>query len=327
MRREPRPRPLPPAVAEAAPRGRRTAFTLIELLVVIAIIAILIGLLMAAVQAAREAAARIQCANNLHNLSMGCIDHAVTTGQLPTGGWGWCWNGDPDRGIDHRQPGGWGFNVLPYVEQNNLHNLGAGQPPSQKRTAIADRLGRPLALFNCPSRRTGGPYPNSWGTPTFDADRVEQLARGDYAANAGDQPIDEFYTGPASLAEGDAPNYPWPSTDGLSGVIFQRSEIKLTDIPHGTSNTYLLGEKYLNPDHYKTGSDAADNENFYAGFDNDNSRCTYLPPQRDRPGYTDTFSFGGVHRGVVLMSFCDGSVQAVSFGVDPQVHRQAGSRK
>jgi prepilin-type N-terminal cleavage/methylation domain-containing protein len=305
----------------------RRAFTLIELLVVLSIIAVLIGLLLPAVQAAREAAARAQCGNNLHNLSMGCLNHAVTTGQLPTGGWGWSWNGDPERGVNHRQPGGWAFNVLPYVEQDNLHNLGAGRPPAGKRAAVADRLGRPLALFNCPSRRTGGPYPNSWGTTTFDADRVGQLARGDYAANAGDQPIDEFYPGPTSLAEGDDPNYPWPPTDGLTGLIFQRSEIALTDIPHGTSNTYLLGEKYLNPDHYKTGSDAADNENMYAGFDNDNSRCTYLPPQHDRPGYTDTFSFGGAHRGVVLMSFCDGSVQAVSFGVDPKVHRLAGSRK
>jgi hypothetical protein len=48
----------------------------------------------------------------------------------------------------------------------------------------------------------------------------------------------------------------------------------LTDITHGTSNTFLIGEKYLNPDAYTTGLDFADNENLDAGFDNDNSRCT-----------------------------------------------------
>src|SRR5262249_15470355 len=147
-------------------------------------------------------------------------------------------------------------------------------------------------------------------------------ARGDYAANAGDQPVDEFYPGPVSLAQGDDPNYPWPSTDGLSGVIFQRSEIRYIDIPHGASNTYLLGEKYLNPDSYANGFDYADNETMYSGFDNDNFRCTYLPPQRDRPGYADTFSFGSAHRAGVNMAFCDGSVQVIYFGVDPAVHRQ-----
>jgi prepilin-type N-terminal cleavage/methylation domain-containing protein len=317
MRRDPR----------NGPGGRRTAFTLIELLVVIGIIAILLALLLPAVQAVREAGARTQCGNNLKNLSLGCINHNMTIGHLPTGGWGWSWNGDPDCGPGAAQPGGWEYNVLPYVEQNDLYRLGAQLPPAQKRAAVADRLGRPLALFNCPSRRTGGPYPAAWGTPTNDAAVVALLARGDYAANVGDQPVDEFYPGPGSLAEGDLLSYPWPSTAGLTGVIFQRSEVKLTDVPHGTSNTYLLGEKYLNPDHYKTGLDAADNENLYAGFDNDNSRCTYLPPQRDRPGYSDTFSFGSGHRSVVLMAYCDGSVQAVSFGVDSAVHRQAGSRK
>jgi hypothetical protein len=149
----------------------------------------------------------------------------------------------------------------------------------------------------------------------------------EYAANGGDQPVDEFFPGPPSLAAGDDPSYPWPSTDGLSGVIFQRSDLKLTDISRGTSNTYLLGEKYLNPDAYSNGSDPSDNENLYAGFDNDNTRCTYYPPHRDRPGYRDTFSFGSAHRAGLNMAYCDASVHFVLYEVDPQVHLQAGSRK
>jgi prepilin-type N-terminal cleavage/methylation domain-containing protein/prepilin-type processing-associated H-X9-DG protein len=307
--------------------GRRPAFTLIELLVVIAIIAVLIGLLLPAVQAIREAAARTQCQNNLKNLALGCHNHHTTYGRLPTGGWGWLWNGDPDRSNNRLQPGGWGFNVLPFVEQDNLYRLGAGLPTAQKQAAIAQRIAHPLPLFNCPSRRTGGPYPNAWGTTYFDSAPVTALARGDYAACAGDLVVDEFYPGPASLAEGDDPNYGWPSTDNLTGVIFQRSEIRLTDIRHGTSNTYLLGEKYLNPDHYATGSDPSDNENMYTGFNNDNYRCTAYPPLHDRRGYQDTFSFGSAHRAGVNMAYCDGSVQFVYFGVDPEVHRQAGSRR
>jgi prepilin-type N-terminal cleavage/methylation domain-containing protein len=306
---------------------KRPGFTLIELLVVIAIIGILIALMLPAVQAIREAAARVQCANNLKNLSLACINHHATTGHLPTGGWGWWWNGDPDRGTDHRQPGGWGFNVQPYIEQDNLYNLGAGLPAAQKRAAIAQRVSMPVKLFICPSRRSAVPYPNSWGATYWDCNFVSAVGRSDYAVNAGDQPVDEFFPGPPSLAVGDSPGFGWPSTDGLTGVVFQRSEISFQDINHGTSNTYLLGEKYLNPDHYTTGEDAADNESLYAGFDNDNTRCTFLPPQRDRPGYTDTFSFGSAHRVGLNMAYCDGSIHFIAFAVDPAVHRQAGSRK
>src|SRR5262245_15209869 len=106
----------------------RPAFTLIELLVVIAFIPILIGLLLPAVQAVREAAARIECANNLKQISLGILNHEASWKRYPTGGWGWGWVGDPDRGNDFRQPGGWVFNLLPYVEQDNLHRVGAGQP-------------------------------------------------------------------------------------------------------------------------------------------------------------------------------------------------------
>ncbi|HEY7154729.1 MAG TPA: DUF1559 domain-containing protein, partial [Gemmataceae bacterium] len=92
-------------------------------------------------------------------------------------------------------------------------------------------------------------------------------------------------------------------------------------------NTFLIGEKYLNPNSYTTGLDTADNENLYAGFDNDNSRCTDQPPMRDRRGYADTFRFGSAHPAGLNMAYCDGSVQFILFSVDPQVFAQAGSRK
>jgi prepilin-type N-terminal cleavage/methylation domain-containing protein len=305
---------------------RRRAFTLIELLVVIAIFGVLIGLLLPAVQAIREAAARTQCANNLKQLALACHNHETLYRQLPTGGWGYFWNGDPDRGPGRRQPGGWGFNILPFIEQNNLYNLGAGLPPKQKQAAIAQRISTPLPLFNCPSRRPCQAWPNWYKYPNRDCTTVTQQGRMDYAANIGDQHTDEFFAGPPSLAQGDDPTYPWPSTLGLSGVIFQRSEWSLTDITHGTSNTFLIGEKYLNPDAYTTGLDAADNENLYSGFDNDNSRCTDSPPLRDRRGYADTYRFGSAHPAGLNMALCDGSVQFISYTVDPQAFAQAGSR-
>src|SRR3989304_8096603 len=96
-------------------RGR-SGFTLVELLVVIAIMGILVALLLPAIQSTREVARRLQCSNNLKQMGMGCLSHLNEQGHFPSGGWGWAWSGDPDRGFRGRQPGGWLFNILPYIE-------------------------------------------------------------------------------------------------------------------------------------------------------------------------------------------------------------------
>src|SRR5262249_49688412 len=101
-------------------------FTLIELLVVIAIISLLIFLLLPAVQKVHETANRVKCSNNLKQIGLAMHNHEAVFKRFPTGGWGWFWIGDPDRGTDERQPGGWIFNLLPYMEQDNVYRMGAG---------------------------------------------------------------------------------------------------------------------------------------------------------------------------------------------------------
>jgi prepilin-type processing-associated H-X9-DG protein len=111
------------------------------------------------------------------------------------------------------------------------------------------------------------------------------------------------------------------------GVIYMRSQIRLGDITHGTSNTYLLGEKYLNTTDYFTGNDAADNEHMYVGADNDICRITLFPPLRDTRGYQDWSRFGSAHVGGCNMLYCDGRVEVVAYDLDPAVHQRAGDRR
>ena len=89
-------------------------FTLVELLVVIALIATLIGLLLPAVQSARESARMTQCRNNLKQITTAAMQHESSQKHFPAGGWGWGWIGDPDRGFNHLQPGGWISRCLPW---------------------------------------------------------------------------------------------------------------------------------------------------------------------------------------------------------------------
>ncbi len=303
-------------------RHLRPGFTILEILVVVSVIGVIFSLLMPAVQSAREAARRTQCRTNLKQIATAWLIHENTHRHFPTGGWGWLWAGDPNAGYGVDQTGGWGYNILPFIGQANMHDYGKEQ--GNAAATGARRITEPLSLYYCPSRRSVQLYATDF--QMHHCDPTPLIARTDYAANAGDQEENEFYEGPETKAEGLDPDYNWPATENLSGVSFQRSTIKTQRIQDGLSNTYMIGEKYLNPDNYETGKDGSDNENAFTGFNNDVYRVTFNPPHQDRSGLVDQQSFGSAHAGCFSMALCDGSVKSISYNIEPETFRSMGNR-
>ena len=319
-------------IGKKRPRNRR-GFSQVEILVVIVVIGVLIAFLVPAVQKVREAANLASCQNNLKQIGLAIHNHHDTFRRFPSGGWGWKWVGTPNRGTSSDQPGGWLYNILPFTEQGDLRKLGVGQGAPEIDESILKLLSTPVSIFNCPSRRDGGPYPGNgdpyligMGNGQTSSVNPIMLARSDYAGNAGSQGFNQIDGGPASLAIGDSSIYPWPNTSTCSGIFFLRSSLTLLDISRGSSSTLMVGERYINPDHYLDGVDWGDNEAMYVGFDNDVYRVTMNPPQRDKAGFRNALNFGSAHAAGLNMLFCDSSVRFIGYDIDADVFFEAGRR-
>jgi prepilin-type N-terminal cleavage/methylation domain-containing protein len=302
---------------------RRSAFTLVELLVVIAIIGVLVALLLPAIQAAREAARRTQCQNNLKQLATAAMLHENAHGVFPTGGKWWV---DPRvfRDGSNSAPAlyenqSWGllYQILPYIEQQSLW----------ESNDDAFLMSNPIPAFSCPSRR---PLTISGGA-------IFGEFLNDYAVNGGD--TDEngrsnlgltrdprcncsFHTGPIVRYDETLINR---QNNALRNFL-----IGVAQIEDGTTNTLMLGEKYVNADWYDGGS-WGDNFSGLRGWGWNIARFSNQPPQRDtylatgQPG-ANQGSFGGdgtrydyfgsAHTSGFHAAMCDGSVRQIPFDVD-----------
>ena len=277
----------------------RPAFTLIELLVVIAILGILVGLLMPAVQMVRESANRISCANNLKQFGLAFHAHHDKLHYFPTAGW-YVYNpptfqgGAPAQG--NQQQAGWGFQILPYIEAQNVWK-GGNQPTDAARAVFA--IGMPNKLFFCPTRRPPQTilYPDTYQPPLTGGDIQRALC--DYAG---------------SNKEG-------------TGAVRQFKGVTIADITDGTSNTLLLGEKRLNIA-YLGQPQQDDNQGYTAASNDDTMRKTHIPPQPDfsAPYGTGDARFGASHPNVFNALFCDGSVHPLSYTVSKAVFAALGDR-
>ena len=301
-------------------------FTLVELLVVISIIGILISLLLPAVQAAREASRRTQCMNNLKQLAVAANSHLQAHAFYPTGGWGSGWVGDPNRGFTADQPGGWAYNLLPYLERADVHDLGKGDA---SLAADGKRMCEtPVKVFYCPSRRRPSTYPFASPPSFLVITQPAKAARNDYAGNAGsDASTLNPQVGPATAADADVDTYTF-NYDDLNGVIFQRSQVRAAMMEDGPGHTYLCGEKYVESNAYLAGTSAGDNLVAWVGFDNDVVRSTapLFKPQSDQATADCSSCFGSPHASSFHVAFCSGTVKAINYSIDATVHQYLGSR-
>jgi prepilin-type N-terminal cleavage/methylation domain-containing protein len=344
-------------------RSRRTGFTLVELLVVIAIIGVLVALLLPAVQAAREAARRNQCLNNLKQIGLAAQNYHSSMNQFP-------WGAVMGEGSI------WSLFLAPYMEQQSVKNLvqvgkfsidsdgnqtkedqynwaypgttypaGLTADPAYKNLVACET---PVSVFQCPSAGYAG------GQLDTSKDGWVVLKRQpcSYIGNASG-----LVVGQNGNTETNAALNAHQKMRKLDGVLFSLSEIGMKHILDGTSNTMLIGEAFHDfagveanggtaehplgnrQDHWYFGSDDVDTDDAIPGFDPSEALgSTGVPINLQNAGQNQCaspnsqscqqlqLSFGSVHPGGMNAVNCDGSVSFIAEGIDAVTWSALGTR-
>ncbi len=336
-------------------KGRRPGFTLVELLVVIAIIGILVAVLLPAIQAAREAARRTQCRNNMKQLGTAANSCMSATKAYPTGGWGWGWAGDPNYGAGLNQPGGWMYQILPYIEEGQVWSLGKGLQGTARGEAIKRAVGTPIAIYFCPSRRNAQLV--KWSHTTNYRNLInagvgfpDMVGRNDYVSCSGTVGRNEEPYGPDTQAAGVAcltnRNAAscgfWAGVDTnpqgvnwrLNGLTVMPTTgmIGVKKVPDGIAQTILYGEKYLNMVRIDDPTNLNDNDQGWnLGYDRDIMRFTDEQPHPDYLDFNNSTAehhqlFGSSHKDGIHVCMGDASVHSIAYDIDVTVFKLLGQR-
>jgi prepilin-type N-terminal cleavage/methylation domain-containing protein/prepilin-type processing-associated H-X9-DG protein len=339
---------------------RNAAFTLVELLVVIAIIGILVALLLPAVQAAREAARRIQCSNNLHNMGLACITYHDAAKHLPISIPQWnedrkrngaMINPSDTKGKMHPDNGGPGYNgkgwivdILPQMEEQPMFDAikkGLDDSPAKHFSITGPAAGtgmgygtfRPLLeqqkpWLSCPSDPSSMPSTKQWYW-SF-SDRVI-TATTNYKGVIGDS---EINSGGATGGR----DTPFPglgstpdchNTVECNGLIWRANyyyPVSFRKIEDGTSKTFMVGEAVVEQDYHSAA--------FFS--DGDWATCGnplnyFIIPSdetdiKSAPNWQAARGFKSMHPGGAQFVMADGSVQFINESIDHNIYRGLSTR-
>ncbi|MCC6493567.1 MAG: DUF1559 domain-containing protein [Pirellulales bacterium] len=349
-------KPCPCARSDRRAGAVARGFTLVELLVVIAIIGVLVALLLPAVQAAREAARRSQCLNNLKQIGLSMQNYHGVFNRFP---WG---------AVNH-EGSMWSYYTMPYMEEQTIQSLvtlGArngeltddglnwAYPGPYTREEVSKKLGNKNLIacetqawvYQCPSAAfpAGGQYDTSQDNYV-----VMQRQPCSYIGNASGLVLNQ--NGPEV-----EPRNRHDKMKALDGVLFGKSEVAIKDILDGTSNTLLVGEAAHDTatvdrlggvkehsfgnrkDHWYFGSDDIDTNESHDLSEAVGSTAVPMNFQDQVDAGTVCavapapdcqklqLAFGSVHPGGMNMVKCDGAAQYMSEDVDLVVWRDLGTR-
>jgi len=291
----------------------RKGFTLVELLVVIAIIGILIALLLPAVQAAREAARRMQCSNNMKQIGLGLHNYMSALGTFPPGAFGRRVSGTDFPGHDD---GGWGFPVLilDYLEQDSLHGLVDINLGQETNAPIRYRL---ISIYTCPSRGPDG-YSDSSGKIEVGGSDLRWFLHYLGVMGARDR---NAYQNNALY-----PRPEEPRANGgycMNGILHRDGRVRMRDITDGVTHTMMVGEHSWDSNTYRPWPNGIGDSGGGAGcacaknigeYSHLNSLGIEVWGQNDE---YNNVSFGSQHAGGgAHFLFADGSVHMIAADVE-----------
>jgi hypothetical protein len=281
----------------------------------------LVALLLPAVQAAREAARRMQCRNNLKQMGLGLLNHESSLRIFPTAGdtpWPELENyltpsGRP-FGPD-RQGMGWAFQILPYLENKSAY--------SSSSQAVVEMICIPI--YACPTRpnnRQGGGrvLMDYASAQPSDVDKINNSIEDTFWNGAHfNVPHGKSYKGVLVRT-----NYDRLASPPCSAGSTPPTQLK--HIVDGSSHTMVLGEKRLKPQNYKSG-DWYDDRGWTDGFDPDCVRSTTMTPEKDLNTDDVAYMFGSAHSSIMNAVFADGAVHSISYDIDRVIFNCLGNRE
>ena len=304
-------------------RSKLRGFTLVELLVVIAIIGILVGLLLPAVQAAREAARRMSCSNNLKQIGLAMHNYEGSHKKLPFG-----WNNHGTL---------WSAMILPFIEQNNLYNTlsfneSINWDANNKNRAACETV---LSVYRCPSM----PLPEH-----MNYNKISRRVPASYRVVGGaliSSDDSSTRVGVSGLSASQTTSF---ETRTLDGTFYACSSTRFGDVSDGLSNTLFVGESHTDPafskdgqgmDFWAIGSPQVDPCNCKGGSGGTEaseaagSMIVQINAQLRTPainGRLMEIAFGSYHTGGAMFLVGDGSVTFLPDSLDMKVYRALATR-